>query len=137
MASDDRLGDGAVIGFLAIFGAIFVVGTILVVVIGNKAKSDEHVARALKISSNRMNKQLKGYGKNFKDGYNSGRNRAIGLLAFMVPTASAVDVETKFSDGVGQVLEGVWLIIYPYASVAFVLFLIIIALKKLAGRQKS
>lgn len=133
VASDDRLGDGAVIGFLAIFGAIFVAGTVIVVAIGNKAKSDKNVARALQITSNRMNKQLKGYAKNFKDGYN---NRAIGALALMVPTASAVDVETKFSDGVGQVLEGIWVIISPYVAVALVLFFIFVLLKKFGGRSR-
>ncbi|BAS17648.1 hypothetical protein AHiyo8_59510 [Arthrobacter sp. Hiyo8] len=132
----DQMSTGEIVGAFAITAVLLIVFTVIIIWAAIAVTRDPKATKAVNRNWHNANAPLRGFGKLFKDGYDNGRNRALGALAFLVPTASAVDVETKFSDGVGQVLEGIWLIILPYASVAFVLFLIIIALKKLAGRSR-
>ncbi|RAN78028.1 hypothetical protein B5P43_18525 [Bacillus sp. SRB_336] len=128
---------GEIIGMFSI--AFFIFGSIIAFIIyvtTRALRGDEAAKEALRRSGATMNKQLKGYRKNFKDGYDNGRNRSVGILSSLIPMASAVDVETKFSDGLGQVLDGVWTIASPYVAVFIVLFIIVVAAKKFAGRQR-
>jgi len=136
-AASDQMTGGEIIGMFAI--GFFVFGSIIafIIYVGVRAmRGDEAAKKALSLSSKTMGRQLKGYKKNFRDGYNNSRNRAFGTLASLAPMATAVDVENKFSDGLGQVLDGVWRIAAPYVAVIVILFILGVLAKKFAGRQR-
>lgn len=135
-ASRDMTG-GEIIGMFTI--AFFIVGAIcsfIIYVAVRAARGDQAAKKALDLAGKQMSRQLKGYSKSFKDGYNDGKNRALGALALIVPAATADEMQQKFSDGLGQVLDGVWQIAAPYVAMGVVLFIIIVAAKKFAGRQR-